>query len=133
MDTWGRIQEVRKRFAKRPDLMAQYEPRMFLPDSDPNAISLEGVIKAVSTTESYDTNKHDLKALRGEHDRLALELMKKAAAQLEFFEKLEPAKQKKLTEDAIESIRLWPMELKKEILAALQKDMIAEHKSRLAK
>jgi hypothetical protein len=133
LDTWQRVQEIRKRFEKRPDLMAQYEPRMFLPDTSPNAISLEGVMKALGSTESYEKNKHDLKALRGEHDRLALDLMKKAAAQLEFFDKLEPAKQKKLAEDAVESIRLWPMELKKEILSALQKDMIADHKSRLAK
>jgi predicted AAA+ superfamily ATPase len=106
---------------------------MFLPDTDPNAISLEGVMKALGSTESYEKNKHDLKALRDEHDRLALDLMKKAAAQLEFFDKMEPAKQKKLAEDTVHAVRLWPMELKKELLTALQQDFIAEQKNRKIK
>jgi len=132
-ETWQRVQEVRKRFAKRPDLKAQYEPRMFLPDSDDQGISLEGVMKALGSVESYEAHKHDVKALRGEHDRLALDLMKKAAAQLEFFDKLDPAKQKKLAEDTVQAVRLWPMELKKEILAALQQDFSNEQKHRKIK
>lgn len=119
---WCRVQEVRKRFAKRPDLKAQYEPRMFLSDTDDQAISLEGVMKAIGSVESYQTNKHDVKALRGQHDRLAVDLMKKAGAQLEFFEKLEPAQKKKLAQDTVFAVRLWPMELKKEIYQALLKD-----------
>lgn len=122
IETWKRVREVRKRFEKRPDLRAQYEPRMFLPDTDDQAISLEGVMKAIGAVESYETNKHDVKALRGQHDRLAIDLMKKAGAQLEFFEKLEPAKKKKLAEDTVFAVRLWPMELKKEIYQALLKD-----------
>lgn len=95
---------------------------MFLPDSDDQAISLEGVMKAIGSVESYQTHKHDVKALRGQHDRLAIDLMKKAGAQLEFFEKLEPAKKKKLAEDTVFAVRLWPMELKKEIYQALLRD-----------
>jgi hypothetical protein len=122
VETWKRVREVRKWFAKRHDLMDQYEPRMFLPDTDPNAISLEGVMKALGSTESYEKNKHDLKALRGEHDRLALDLMKKTGAQLDFFDKMEPAKQKKLAEEAVEQVRLWPPAIKKEIYQALTKE-----------
>jgi hypothetical protein len=133
VETWKRVHAVRKKFEKRPDLKDQYEPRMFLPDSDPQAISLEGVMKAIGAVESYETNKHDLKALRGQHDRLALDLMKKAGAQLEFFEKLEPAKQKKLAEETVQAVRLWPMELKKELLSALQQDFIVEQKTRKIK
>lgn len=132
-ETWFRVKEVLKRFEKRPDLRAQYEPRMFLPDSDENAISLEGVMKALGSIESYEQNHHPVKALRDEHDRLALDLMKKAAAQLEFFDKLEPAKQKKLAEEAVQAVRLWPIELKKELLSALQQDFISEQKSRKIK
>jgi hypothetical protein len=133
IDAWKRVKILLDKFSKRPDLRAQYEPRMFLPDSDPQAISLEGVMKAIGAVESYETNKHDVKTLRGEHDRLALDLMKKAAAQLEFFDKLEPAKQKKLAEDTVQAVRLWPMELKKEILAALQQDFNNEQKHRKIK
>jgi hypothetical protein len=128
-DVWSRVQEIRKRFDLRMDLKALYEPRMFLPDGDPQAISLEGVMKAIGSVESYEKNKHDLKALRGQHDRLALDLMKKAGAQLEFFEKLEPAKQKKLAEETVQAVRLWPMELKKELLSALQQDFDHDMKS----
>ena len=133
IETWNRVRAVRKKFEKREDLKAQYEPRMFLTDSDPQAISLEGVMKAIGAVESYETNKHDVKALRGQHDRLALDLMKKAGAQLEFFEKLEPAKQKKLAEETVQAVRLWPMELKKELLSALQQDFINDHKTRKIK
>jgi hypothetical protein len=132
-DAWKRVKALLDKFEKRPDLREQYEPRMFLPDSDPQAISLEGVMKALGSTESYEKNKHDLKVLRSEHDRLALDLMKKAAAQLEFFDKMEPAKQKKLAEDTVHAVRLWPMELKKELLTALQQDFIAEQKNRSIK
>lgn len=123
-DVWSRVQEIRKRFDLRMDLKAQYEPRMFLPDGDPQAISLEGVMKAIGSKLRYDddNNKPDLKAKRGEYDRLALGYIKKAAAQLEFWDKLSEDKQKKMAGKTVEAVRLWPPELKEEILAALQDD-----------
>jgi hypothetical protein len=119
---WKRVQEVRRRFDKRPDLKAQYEPRMFLSFTDENAISLEGVMKAIGAKDAYENAPPDLKAKRGEYDRLALDYMKKASAQLEFWDKLGESKQKQVAEKAVETVRMWPPELKSEILKALQDD-----------
>ncbi len=122
-DVWRRVREVRARFTKRPDLRSQYEPRMFLVDTDPNYISLEGVMKATGSVESYENDKPDLKAKRGQYDRLALEYMRKAAGQLEFWDKLGAPQQEKLSEEAVKAVILWPLELKKELLKALQQDV----------
>ena len=122
-ETWRRVRLVRERFAKKPDLQRQYEPRMFLPDSDPNAISLEGVLKALGAIEAYDTKAPDLKAKRGQYDRLALEYMRKAGSQLEFWDKLGAPQRDKLSEEAVAAIRLWPVDLKKELAKALAEDL----------
>jgi len=123
-DTWRRVKEVRSRFAKRPDLKAQYEPRMFLPDSDPQAISLEGVMKAIGAIDTYQgEHAPDLKAKRGQYDRLALEYMKKANAQLEFWDKLGDPQKDSFTEEAVKAVMVWPIEIKRELYKSLERQM----------
>ncbi len=85
-------------------------------------MSLEGLVKALGSIIAYEEGPVDPKGNREEHDRLAIDWLKKMTSQMkpEWWEPMGEAQRKKVASAAAKAAATWPREVQEAIFQALQ-------------
>jgi hypothetical protein len=118
--TWIRVQSVRKVFADRDDLRKRFEPALFSGDPD-TALSLEGVNKALGSIIAYEEGPTDPKGRRDQHDRLAVNWVRKLTAQMkeEWWDAMGVAERRKVAVAVADAAATWPDEVRAAVIESL--------------